>query len=350
MDYNKELKQDTLFISESNYSCQLFDESFIKMKNDKNKQIYKLEEKEKDIYENQEELAKKMLELISNNQNQFKHKYNLLQKREELYHNEYNIFNQKIRNILNQYNVYRNNCFLNINNLNNMHFNQIFDIFDNQWAFPEKESIINNNNIKSFKSKCNIKSCEKKIIKNKSKTNSNIFQKRSNSKTYRKTFNSIKTLNNLSSVSINQKNKIISKMERKNSIKYNNEYINKKNKKKEKIKKCGTTRTNTKIDNNSLFEENNINYDDNKYDMKYFNDKDNNNEINDNDKIIIKPDYSKYLTRDNFYPKSYRIEPNRERLSKDEILYKTKTSFRDNRMKKELYDKAFKKCNYQSNL
>ena len=67
MDY-KDSKIDTLLISESNYSCQLFDESFIKMKNEKNKQIYQLEEKEKDIYEQQEELGRKMLDLISNNQ------------------------------------------------------------------------------------------------------------------------------------------------------------------------------------------------------------------------------------------------------------------------------------------
>ena len=43
-----------LLISESNYSCQLYDESFIKNKNDKTKQIYQLEEKEREIYEEQE--------------------------------------------------------------------------------------------------------------------------------------------------------------------------------------------------------------------------------------------------------------------------------------------------------
>ena len=66
--------------------------------------------------------------------------------------------------------------------------------------------------------------------------------------------------------------------------------------------------------------------------------------------MIVKPDYSKYLTRENFYPKSFLIENNKERLTSDEIFFETKTSFRDNRMKKDLYKKAFKKCNYQSNI
>ena len=334
MDYkDKDSKLETLLISESNYSCQLLEESFIKMKNEKNKEIYKLEEKENEIYEKQELLAKKMLELISNNQKQFNHKQKLFQKEEDLYHKEYNNLNQKLMNLLNQYR----------DNGNNMCINPFFDIFDNKWVFPQKEPI--NNSIKSFKSKCNIKSCEKRIIKN--KTNNNILNSkkvlknnytRSNSKTYRKSINSLNTFN---TVGINSKNnnKIFVKTERKSNLQFKNS-----DKKTEKIKKSATTTT-TRFDNNSLFE-----FDDNINDMKYYNIKNSKKDLED--KIIIKPDYSKYLTRDNFYPKSYRIEDNRERdrLSNDEIFYETKTSFRNKRMKKDLYDKAFKKCNYHSNI
>ena len=335
MDYkDKDSKLQTLLISESNYSCQLLEESFIKMKNEKNKEIYKLDEKENDIYEKQEQLSKKMLELISNNQKQFNHKYKLIQKEEDLYHKEYNNFNLKLMNLLNQYN----------DNRNNMCINPFYEIFDNKWVFPQKEPI--NSSIKSFKSKCNIKSCEKRIIKN--KANNNILNSkkelknkytRSNSKTFRKSINSLNTFN---TVGINSKNnnKIFVKTKRKSNLEFNNF-----DKKKEKIKKSTTTRTTTRFDNNSLFE-----FDDNINDMKYYSIKDSKKDLED--KIIIKPDYSKYLTRDNFYPKSYRIESNRERvrLSNDEFFYETKTSFRDKRMKKDLYDKAFKKCNYHSNM
>ena len=44
---------------------------------------------------------------------------------------------------------------------------------------------------------------------------------------------------------------------------------------------------------------------------------------------------------DNFYPKSYRIDSNKQRLTSDEIFYETKASLTDNRIVKELYDKAF---------
>jgi hypothetical protein len=171
MDYN-DSKIDTLLISESNYSCQLFDESFIKMKNEKNKQIYQLDEKEKDIYEQQEELGRKMLDLISNNQKEFKHKYNLLQKEEDLYHREYNNFNSRISNLLNQYNNYYNQNSYYYNgyngyNSNFMNLNSLFEVLDdNKWVFPKKEPVNNN---KSFRAKCNIKSCEKKNNKKKFK-------------------------------------------------------------------------------------------------------------------------------------------------------------------------------------
>ena len=335
MDY-KDSKIDTLLISESNYSCQLFDESFIKMKNEKNKQIYQLEEKEKDIYEQQEELGRKMLDLISNNQKEFKYKYNIFQKEEDLYHKEYKNFNSRITNILNQYknNYNQNNYYNDYKNSNFMDLNSLFEALDNKWIFPKKEPLNN----KLFRSKCNIKSCEKKIIK-KNLNNKNYI--RSKSRTYRKPANNI--INNLK-IKNDNRNNIINKTERK--IKNGNRSIN--NNKNNKIReKSRTTRTTTRNSYTSFFEENKINKDE-KPNLNYFGVKDIKNNMEN--QIIVKPDYSKYLTRENFYPKSFIIENNKERLTNDEIFFETKTSFRDNRMKKDLYKKAFKKCNYQSNI
>ena len=335
MDY-KDSKIDTLLISESNYSCQLFDESFIKMKNEKNKQIYQLEEKEKDIYEQQEELGRKMLDLISNNQKEFKYKYNIFQKEEDLYHKEYKNFNSRITNILNQYknNYNQNNYYNDYKNSNFMDLNSLFEALDNKWIFPKKEPLNN----KLFSSKCNIKSCEKKIIK-KNLNNKNYI--RSKSRTYRKPANNI--INNLK-IKNDNRNNIINKTERK--IKNDNRSIN--NNKNNKIRaKSRTTRTTTRNSYTSFFEENKINKDE-KPNLNYFGVKDIKNNVEN--QMIVKPDYSKYLTRENFYPKSFLIENNKERLTSDEIFFETKTSFRDNRMKKDLYKKAFKKCNYQSNI
>ena len=96
-----------LLISESNYS-EFCDETLMKMKNDKSKRIYKLDEKEKDLYDQQEEQGKKMLELISNKQKEFKHKYNKLDKEHEFYHKNYDFLNDRVRSILEQNNLYTN--------------------------------------------------------------------------------------------------------------------------------------------------------------------------------------------------------------------------------------------------
>ena len=186
----------------------------------------------------------------------------------------------------------------------------------------------------------------KKIIKNKSSNNILYNKKmpknnyiRSNSSTYRKSFNSMYTFNN-AGINSKNNNKILSKTERSRITQLDN--MNKKN---QKAKKSFTTRTTTKYDNNSLFD-----FDNNVNDMKYSSIKESKKDLDD--RMIIKPDYSKYLTRDNFYPKSYRIEDTRgrERLTNEELFYETKTSFRDKKMKKDLYEKAFKKCNYHSDF
>lgn len=358
---------NSLIISESNYSCQFLDEPYMKMKNNIIRQIYQLDEKEKDIYEQQEELGKKMLELISNNQKKFKHKYNMIQKQDDLNHKEYNYFNNKIINILNHYknnsDSYNNNNSRNsyINNGSTLNFNPIFDAFDNNWVFPKKNDVLNN---KSFKEKYNLKSYEKKMIKTKTNSNKNLLRRnypRSKSKTYRTnrkstSLNPFNTNNNIRVNKNDNSNKKISKTERKPKYEYN---INSKSNKKYKFReKSGTRRTTVRTDNTSIFDGNNKldfdDKDDNNKIYKDFHDEKQNNGYNNEYILLNKPDYSKYLTRDNFYPKSYRNDNiifDKERFTNDdEILFETKTSFRNDRLMKDLYERAFKKCDYQPNL
>ena len=131
------------------------------------------------------------------------------------------------------------------------------------------------------------------------------------------------------------------KTERSNlQLNYNKKNQNKKNRAKNK-----TPLTTVGTVNSSVYEENKIN--DNIKELIIEPDTRDTRETNP---MLIKPDYSKYLTRQNFYPKTLRIEPNKERLTCDELLYETKTSFRDNKMLNNLYQRAFRKCNYQPNL
>ena len=344
---------DALLISESNYSSQYFDESYIMKKNDKTRQLYQLEEKENDIYSQQEELARKMINLIYNNQKQFKHKYYQLQRDEDLYHLAYNNLNDKILNLLSQYNSNKSNYFINSNynysNLDNL--NSIFDAFANKWIFPQNKPLNN----KAFRAKCDIKSCEKKIKKsNNYDSNINLKNKslaRTKSKTFRKSMTS--TLNNFKTK--NNNNTSLKKMPKTERTKYNNLSSNKISQKEKKRAKSRTGRTSTRATmgniSNSIFEENKIN--------EQINDKINNDIIynlnnlenknnNENNDIIKRVDYSKYLTKENFYPKTFRIERNNEIINNDKLFYETKTSFREKKLKEDLYNRAFKKCNYQS--
>jgi hypothetical protein len=309
-----------------------------------------------------------MLELISNNQKKFKRKYNMIQKQDDLHHKEYNYFNDKIINILNQYknnsNSYNNNTSRNsyINDGSTLNFNPIFDVFDNNWVFPKKNEVLNN---KPFKEECNLKSYEKKIIKTKTNSNKNLLKRnypRSKSKTYRTNRKSTSLnpfSNNNNNIRVNKNDnsnkKISSKTERKSKYEYN---INSKSNKKYKFReKSGTRRTTVRTDNTSVFDGNKLDFDDNNKLYKDFHsnfDEKQNNGYNNEYILLNKPDYSKYLTRDNFYPKSYRNDNiifGKERFTNDdEILFETKTSFRNDRLMKDLYERAFKKCDYQPNL
>ena len=125
---------------------------------------------------------------------------------------------------------------------------------------------------------------------------------------------------------------------------------NKKNQNSKNRAKSKTPRTTVGTVNTSVYEENKIN--DNINDLIIKPDTRDSRDMKKNidNPILIKPNYSKYLTRQNFYPKTLRIEPNKERLTSDELFYETKTSFRDNKILNDLYQRAFKKCNYHSNF
>ena len=129
---------ESIFISESNYSYEFYDDSFIKKQNDKISQLYKLEDKEKDLFDKEDQMKTKILELILRDQRRFNYKYNQISIEKDLYHKEYNNWNDKIINYLNSY---RDN---NNSNIGDLDFNSLFANFDNQWIFPEKK-VINQN-------------------------------------------------------------------------------------------------------------------------------------------------------------------------------------------------------------
>ena len=154
-------------ISDSNYSCEYLSESFLRMKNKKDKEILKLNEKEKKIYNKEEQFSKRMMNLITNRQKGIKSKYNKIKKERELYHVEYNNINNKIFDLIT---THRN----------------IFDFnYNKKWIFPKEE---NNLDDQTFQKKCKLKSCnkiQKKNGINKDKKNNIIFEN-NKIKTYRK--------------------------------------------------------------------------------------------------------------------------------------------------------------------
>ena len=177
-------KMNNLIISESNYSCEYFDEDFIKQKNSKAKKLYNLEEKERELYDNQEELSHKMYKIISLQKKQFNSKFNKLKKEGEFYQHYYYDYNNKIKNMFNNYNT--NNPILDI-----------LSEFNKNWIFPENNNNLNNN---VFKKECNIKSYKKNLIqdynKNKYKSKSCSKLTKTNRTTMNNSLNCVKIQNN----------------------------------------------------------------------------------------------------------------------------------------------------------
>ena len=275
---------NNLIISESNYSCQYFDEDFLKQKNIKSKKLYNIEEKERDIYDTQEELSKKMYRLLSFQKRQFNTKYNRLKKQDEFNNYYYSDYNNKINSMLSNYNnYYNNNSILNI-----------ISGFNQTWIFPKK---INNLSNKSFKEKCDIKSYEKNNINN---TKENKYKSKSCSKltkTNRTTIN-----NSLNYIKI-QNNNNINKYKTERNSKFNSA-IKISSRIKPKNRTARTTAGNS------------------------------NYKINFNDEFTYKKNNPKFLAKNNFYPKKILFNLGRDNdnsklnFDNNNGYNSTKTSFR----------------------
>ena len=274
-------KINNLIISESNYSCEYFDEDFIKQKNSKAKKLYNLEEKEREIYDNQEELSHKMYKIISLQKKQFNSKFNKLKKEGEFYQHYYYDYNNKIKNMFNNYNT--NNPILDI-----------LSEFNKNWIFPENNNNLNNN---VFKKECNIKSYKKNLLQD---YNKNKYKSKSCSKltkTNRTTMN-----NSLNCVKI-QNNNNINKYKTERNSKFNSAI-----KISSRIKPKNRTARTT---------EGNSNY-----------------KINFNDEFTYIKNNPKFLTKNNFYPKKILFNLGRDNdnsklnFDNNNGYNSTKTSFR----------------------
>lgn len=274
-------KINNLIISESNYSCEYFDEDFIKQKNSKAKKLYNLEEKEREIYDNQEELSHKMYKIISLQKKQFNSKFNKLKKEGEFYQHYYYDYNNKIKNMFNNYNT--NNPILDI-----------LSEFNKNWIFPENNNNLNNN---VFKKECNIKSYKKNLIQD---YNKNKYKSKSCSKltkTNRTTMN-----NSLNCVKI-QNNNNINKYKTERNSKFNSA-IKISSRIKPKNRTARTTAGNS------------------------------NYKINFNDEFTYKKNNPKFLTKNNFYPKKILFNLGRDNdnsklnFDNNNGYNSTKTSFR----------------------
>ena len=275
-------KINNLIISESNYSCEYFDEDFIKQKNSKAKKLYNLEEKEREIYDNQEELSHKMYKIISLQKKQFNSKFNKLKKEGEFYQHYYYDYNNKIKNMFNNYNT--NNPILDI-----------LSEFNKNWIFPENNNNLNNN---VFKKECNIKSYKKNLIQD---YNNNKYKSKSCSKltkTNRTTMN-----NSLKCVKIQNNNNNINKYKTERNSKFNSA-IKISSRIKPKNRTARTTAANS------------------------------NYKINFNDEFTYKKNNPKFLTKNNFYPKKILFNLGRDNdnsklnFDNNNGYNSTKTSFR----------------------
>ena len=274
-------KMNNLIISESNYSCEYFDEDFIKQKNSKAKKLYNLEEKEREIYDNQEELSHKMYKIISLQKKQFNSKFNKLKKEGEFYQHYYYDYNNKIKNMFNNYNT--NNPILDI-----------LSEFNKNWIFPENNNNLNNN---VFKKECNIKSYKKNLIQD---YNKNKYKSKSCSKL---TKTNRTTMNNSLNCAKIQNNNNINKYKTERNSKFNSA-IKISSRIKPKNRTARTTAGNS------------------------------NYKINFNDEFTYKKNNPKFLTKNNFYPKKILFNLGRDNdnsklnFDNNNGYNSTKTSFR----------------------
>ena len=299
-------KLNNLIISESNYSCEYFDEDYIKQKNEKNRKLYNLEEKEQEIYDNQEEYSKKMFRILSMQKKQFNSKYNKLKKEGEFNTYYYDDYNNKIKSLFNDYNKDYNNSILNL-----------LSEINNKWIFPITATNLSNN---SFKKKCDIKSCAKKFNKDNNINNKNNYKSKSCHKLFKTNRTSIGN-----SAILNLKaqfnNDINNKYKTDRNYKYNSAV------KMSKIKpKNRTARTSVRNSNN-------------KNNKKYIlNSVIKNGKINFDDKLFDRRNKNKYLTKNYFYPKSFFLDLNKEKykFNFENGFSSTKTSFRNSRINNDI--------------
>ena len=313
---NSKLNNNNLIISESNYSCEYFDEEFITQKNEKAKKLYNLEEKEREIYENQENLSNKFYKILSQQKRQFNSKYNKLKKERDFKKYYYDEYNNKIQTLLNNYN----------NNYNNSIVNILPSEFDKNWIFPSMYNNLSNN---SFKKKCGIKSFDKKIINLKTNKENKYKSKSCNKlmKTYRTSINnSITNLKKQFSYNLNPKYKT------ERNSKFNSESKISRIRPKNVSARTSLKNSEKKYNLNSIIK---------------------NGKINWNDRIFNKKNNARYLTKENFYPKSYYREINKEKelVNNNNEYNSNKTSFGNYRRNKDLNDtKSFQKFESKFNL
>ena len=312
-------KINNLLISESNYSCEYFDEDFINQKNLKTKKLYNLEEKEREIFENQEELSQKIYQILSVQKKQFNSKYNNLKRKGEFKQYFYDEYNNKIQSMFSNYNDNYNNSILSM-----------FSEFNKNWIFPQKKNNLSND---WFKKKCDIKSCEKIAINSINKNNHESKSCPKLIKTYRTSINNSSIFNLKSQFGNNINN---SKYKTERNTRFNSaakiSKINIKN------RTARTSMRNTNAKKNKKYLLNSV--------IK-------NGKINWDDKLFNKKNKSKFMTKNNFYPKSFLLDINKEAEKSvyDNSYNLTRTSFRNNRNNKDLNGcKTFKKFESQFKL
>ena len=319
MSEQENSKLNNLIISESNYSCQYFDEDYIKQKNIKSKKLYNIEEKESEIYDTQAELSQKMFRILSCKRNQFNNKYNKLKKEDEFNNYYYSDYNNKFANMLNNYN----------NNYNNHSILNILSQMNQNWIFPVKINNLSNN---SFKKKCDIKSYQKNNIKD---NNENKYKSKSCSKlikTYR---------TNIDNSVLNLKAQI--------NTNINNKYRTERKSKFNSAVKIGGAKANNRTVRTSVRNSSNKNKNNFKYNYLNLNSVNNEEKIL-KDKLYRRKNDSRFLTKENFFPKNIFSDLNRdkEKLTFDNGCNSTKTSFRNCRINNDLNDnKSLKKFQSQ---